>query len=284
MLSPKSLIHRPKALDTHRTHHQTAGVNTELSIEIDSLGKRYGDFCAISSLSLDVARGEVFGFLGPNGAGKTTTIRILMGMLAPSSGCARIEGLDCLSDRAELKRHVGYLPDSPVFYDYLRSSELLDFVGQMHGIPRAELVRRSERLLHELELADAADDFVVNYSLGMKKKMALALALVHEPRVLILDEPTTGLDPVASRTLRLSIQRWAEQGRTIFLSTHLVDMAESRSARGAHRASGACHWQAGVTRGRVRHHDRVGLEPRNGDLYMKDSKRVGAIEIVAERS
>ena len=240
MLSANSAARHPKALDTHAAPHQTAQVSTELSIEIDSLGKLYGDFPALSGVSLGVRRGEVFGLLGPNGAGKTTTIRILMGILAQNSGRARIEGLDCLTDRAELKRCVGYVPDTPVFYDYLRGAELLDFVGQMHGIPRAELARRSELLLHEFELEDAADDFVENYSLGMKKKMALALALVHEPRLLILDEPTTGLDPSSSRAIRLLIQRWAEQGRTVLLSTHLLDMAER-----------LCHRVAIVQRGRL---------------------------------
>jgi ABC-2 type transport system ATP-binding protein len=200
-------------------------------IEIENLNKRYGQFQALSDLSLNIAQGEVFGFLGPNGAGKTTTLRILMGTLVPDRGSARIRGLDCIKDRAEVKRQVGYVPDVPVFYDYLKGWELLRFVGQMHGLDDALLAERAQLLLRELSLADAADDFVTNYSLGMKKKMGLALALIHDPEVLILDEPTTGLDPLAMRQVQNLIQNYAESGRTVLLSTHLLEMAERQCQR-----------------------------------------------------
>ena len=195
-------------------------------IEIKNLSKRYGNFQALNDLSLSVAQGEVFGFLGPNGAGKTTTLRILMGTLVPNAGNASIRGLDCLKDRVEVKRQVGYLPDVPVFYDYLKGWELLRFVGQMHGIEDGLLAERANLLMTELSIRDAADDFVTNYSLGMKKKMGLALALIHDPEVLILDEPTTGLDPRGTRQVQDLIQSYADSGRTVLLSTHLLDMAE----------------------------------------------------------
>jgi ABC-2 type transport system ATP-binding protein len=171
-------------------------------IELDGLGKRYGEFTAVRDLSLSIARGEVFGFLGPNGAGKTTTIRMLMGILVPSSGRARIEGLDCHRDGPEVKRKVGYLPDAPAFYDFLRGREIVQFVAEMHGLSRPEAAARAGVLLAEQGLADAAEEFASNYSTGMKKKLGLACALVHDPPVLILDEPTNGLDPRAQRDVQ----------------------------------------------------------------------------------
>jgi ABC-2 type transport system ATP-binding protein len=191
-----------------------------------ALTKRYGEFLAVDRLSLDVARGEVFGFLGPNGAGKTTTIRMLMGILVPSSGQAQVESWDCQRDRVEVARRVGYLPDNPIFYDYLRGREILEFVGEMHGLPRAEVLARSRRLLSDLALAGAGDEFAVNYSTGMKKKLGLCCALIHDPPVLVLDEPTNGLDPRAAREVQDRIRSSAADGKTVFLSTHLLDMAE----------------------------------------------------------
>ncbi|MCZ7647234.1 MAG: ABC transporter ATP-binding protein [Planctomycetota bacterium] len=171
-------------------------------------------------------KGEIFGFLGPNGAGKTTTIKMLMGILVPSAGRAAILGRDCMAERVELKRLVGYLPDAPAFYDYLRGREILAFVGRMHGLDRREAARRVEALFERMDLAEAADEFAVNYSTGMKKKLGLACALIHDPPVLILDEPTNGLDPIAARHIQTLIRDSAAEGRTIFLSTHLLDMAQ----------------------------------------------------------
>ena len=171
-------------------------------IEFHQVSKAYGDFTAVRALDLAVDKGEVFGFLGPNGAGKTTTIRMMMGILVPSAGTITIDGLDCQADRVAVKQRVGYLPDNPIFYDYLRGREILAFVGEMHGEPREEAQRRAAALLTELALDDAAEVFAVNYSTGMKKKLGLACALIHDPAVLILDEPTNGLDPRASCTIR----------------------------------------------------------------------------------
>jgi ABC-2 type transport system ATP-binding protein len=195
-------------------------------IEFDALTKTYGDFKAVKPLSLTVRRGEVFGFLGPNGAGKTTTIRMMMGILAPSAGRVLVDGLDCHLDATEVKRRVGYLPDNPIFYDFLRGREILQFVAEMHGYPKAQAQQRAERLLNELGLDDVTEEFAVNYSMGMKKKLALACALIHDPTVLILDEPINGLDPRASRDVQERLLAAAAQGTTIFVSTHLLDMAE----------------------------------------------------------
>jgi ABC-2 type transport system ATP-binding protein len=200
-------------------------------IEFAELSKTYGAFRALAPLTLTVPRGEMFGFLGPNGAGKTTTIRMMMSILVPSGGHVRIAGLDCHRDAAEVKRHVGYLPDSPIFYDYLRGREILQFIGEMHGLTRAESSLRAERLMTELGLEQAAEEFAVNYSMGMKKKLGLACALIHEPSVLILDEPTNGLDPRASRDVQQRLRKSADAGMTIFLSTHILEMAERLCSR-----------------------------------------------------
>jgi ABC-2 type transport system ATP-binding protein len=200
---------------------------TDDKIVIDGLSKAYGELRALESLSLEIAPGEVFGVLGPNGAGKTTLIRILMGLLMASSGEARILGMDAFADRVRLKHHIGYLPDVPFFYDYLTGWELIRFIAEIHGLDAGESAARAERLFAELQLTGAANDFITSYSLGMKKKMALALALIHEPRILILDEPTTGLDPLSSRHIRELIRGYADSGRTVLLSTHWLDMAES---------------------------------------------------------
>jgi len=200
-------------------------------IEFSELSKSYGSFRALAPLNLTVPRGEMFGFLGPNGAGKTTTIRLMMGILVPSGGSIRIAGLDCHRESAEVKRHVGYLPDSPIFYDYLRGREILQFVGEMHGLSRAESSLRADRLLTDLGLESVTEEFAVNYSMGMKKKLGLACALIHEPSVLILDEPTNGLDPRASRDVQQRLRKSADEGTTIFLSTHILEMAERLCSR-----------------------------------------------------
>ncbi|HEU4775886.1 MAG TPA: ABC transporter ATP-binding protein [Telluria sp.] len=195
-------------------------------IQFQSLTKTYGAFEAVKPLTLDVKRGEVFGFLGPNGAGKTTTIRMMMGILAPSGGRVLVDGFDCHAQATDVKRRVGYLPDNPIFYDFLRGREIVQFVAEMHGFSRAQAAERAARLLTEFGLDDVTEEFAVNYSMGMKKKLGLACALVHEPAVLILDEPINGLDPRASRDVQERLLAAASAGTTIFVSTHLLDMAE----------------------------------------------------------
>ena len=203
------------------------------------LGKSYGAFTAVRDLEFSVERGEVFGFLGPNGAGKTTTIRMLMGILVPSSGSVTIDGLDCQADRVELKRRVGYLPDNPAFYDYLRGREIIEFSGSMHGLSREQIQARSRPLVERLEIGDALEDYAVNYSRGMKKKLALVCALLHEPRLLILDEPSSGLDPLATRGLNALLLECQQRGTTILLSSHLLDQVERLCGRMAILAHGS---------------------------------------------
>jgi ABC-2 type transport system ATP-binding protein len=195
-------------------------------IETFALTKRFGDKTAVNELSLRVEPGEVMGFLGPNGSGKTTTIRLLMGLLVPSAGRATILGRDCHRDAVGLKREVGYLPEEPFLYPYLSGLELLQLVAGLHGFPRAEARRRAAAAAEKLGLGADAAAYTVTYSQGMRKRLALAAALIHEPRVLILDEPTNGLDPRGAREMRASMAALAAEGRTIFLSTHLLDAAE----------------------------------------------------------
>jgi ABC-2 type transport system ATP-binding protein len=200
-------------------------------IEFQQLSRTYGDFTAVHPLSLEIRNGEVFGFLGPNGAGKTTTIRMMMGILVPSGGRALINGLDCHSERALVQRHVGYLPDNPIYYDFLRGREILQFVAEMHGMGRREASEQAMRMLAEFGLEEVVDEFAVNYSMGMKKKLGLACALIHDPQVLILDEPINGLDPRAAREVQDRLRQAAASGKTIFMSTHLLDMAEKVCTR-----------------------------------------------------
>lgn len=216
---------------------EASGVTAPM-IEFVGLSKRYGDFSALSDVHFQVGQGELFGLLGPNGAGKTTSMKLLMGFLKPSSGTARIAGLDCFRDRVALKRVVGYLPDEPVFYDYLRGREIVEFVGDMHGLSRAETRARSGPLCEELEILEAVEDYAINYSRGMKKKLALVCALLHEPPVLVLDEPTSGLDPLATRRLNDLLAARRQRGTTILLSSHLLDQVERLCERVAIVARG----------------------------------------------
>ncbi len=208
-------------------------------VELHGLTKTYGTFAAVKELDLSISRGQIFALLGPNGAGKTTTIRMLMGILAPSAGWARIDALDCFRDRVEVKRRVGYLPDEPVFYDYLRGREIIRFCGEMHGLSRTDIDRRARPIVEQLELDEALEEFAANYSRGMKKKLALTCAMLHDPALLILDEPTNGLDPFATRALHRIISAKAAEGKTIFFSTHLLDQAEKLCTQIAIMARGA---------------------------------------------
>ena len=200
-------------------------------VEIRGLTKKYGGFSALSDLDLEVRRGELFALLGPNGAGKTTTMRMLMGILKPSDGTACISDLNCFEDRVAVKRLVGFLPDEPVFHDYLRGIEIIRFVGGMHGLSAAEVEARAWPLIERIELADATHEFAVNYSRGMKKKLGLVCALLHEPQLLILDEPTSGLDPIATRRLNELLLEKVHSGMTVLLSSHLLDQVQKLCQR-----------------------------------------------------
>jgi ABC-type multidrug transport system ATPase subunit len=192
-------------------------------VEVDRVCKSFGDKQALVDVSLAVPEGQICGLLGPNGAGKTTLFRLLMGILRATSGALRVGGRDAFEDRVEVKRLVGFLPDEPVFYSYLSGREVLELSAGMHGLDPGEALARLDPLVRRLELADALGQYADDYSRGMKKKLGLLLALLHKPRLLVLDEPTNGLDVESTRTFYELMRQEAERGTTILFSTHLMD-------------------------------------------------------------
>ncbi|MBI4862112.1 MAG: ABC transporter ATP-binding protein [Candidatus Riflebacteria bacterium] len=195
-------------------------------IQTNQLTKRFGEFAAVSGLTLSVPPGTIFGFLGPNGAGKTTTLRMVTGLLRPTSGTATIAGLDVVSDPEGVKRLVGYLPDNPFIYDHLTVVEFLTFIGDVYGVPATQVRQLGEQYLTRFGLADVAHQAAADLSLGTKKKVALVALLVRRPKVLFLDEPTSSLDPKAVKTLRDLLAQVAAEGTTVFFSTHILEVAQ----------------------------------------------------------
>ena len=195
-------------------------------IELVRLHKRFGRTEAITKLSLEVEAGEVFGFLGPNGAGKTTTIRMMMGLLEPTSGRIRLGGHDLQVRPREAKRLCGFVPDRPHVYEKLSAREFLEFVAGLYQVPSQEARSRTEELLGLFDLREWADELMESYSHGMKQRAALAAALVHAPRILVLDEPMVGMDPRGARLLKSTFRQLADSGVCVFLSTHSLDVAE----------------------------------------------------------
>jgi ABC-2 type transport system ATP-binding protein len=200
-------------------------------IRLDHLRKTYGTLVAVDDLSLAVEPGAVFGFLGRNGAGKSTTIRMMMGLLEPTAGTVALGGHDIRHAPEAAKALTGYVPDHPFLYDKLTGLELLRFVGSLYGLGAAEAARRGAQLLEEFGLASVAGELTETLSHGMRQRLALAAALVHRPRVLVLDEPMVGLDPEGALELRRLLRRLAADGVTIFLSTHSLAVAEELSHR-----------------------------------------------------
>lgn len=196
-------------------------------IEILDLTKKYGDFTAVDHLSLNVGRGEIFGFLGPNGAGKTTTIRILAGLSLPTTGQARIGGHDVVQDAVAAKRLVGYVPDRPYLYEKLTGRELLQFTANLYSRAWSDCEPRALDLLRYFGLTDWTDARIENLSHGMKQKLVIVGALVHDPAVLIIDEPMVGLDALAQRQVKVLFRRLADDGKTVFLTTHTLSVAEA---------------------------------------------------------
>jgi ABC-2 type transport system ATP-binding protein len=195
-------------------------------IETRNLTKRYGDKTAVNNVSFDVYAGEVFGFLGPNGAGKTTTIKMIVGLLLPTSGSVSVGGYSVTSQPMQSKAISGYVPDTPNLYAKLTGRELLRFVADLYNLDRKQAVQRADELLRVLDLSSAADDTVDSYSHGMQQKASLAAALMHDPKVLVLDEPTVGLDPKSARLIKDILRQMADRGAAVCLSTHILEIAE----------------------------------------------------------
>jgi|SRR5579871_3061431 len=203
----------------------------DYSIVAAGLTKHFGPVTAVDNVTLRVRKGEFFGFLGPNGAGKSTTIRMLCGLLRPDYGQIQVAGYDLAAQPLEVKAHIGVLPEETNLYERLTGAEFLQFAGRMYGLPAADARARAADLLVLMELADAQDKLIVDYSMGMKKKIALAAALIHSPRVLFLDEPFNGIDPISVRAIRNVMRHLADRGTTIFISSHVMEVIERLCSR-----------------------------------------------------
>jgi ABC-2 type transport system ATP-binding protein len=195
-------------------------------IEAAGLQKRYGDTLAVKGVDFQIYPGEIVGFLGPNGAGKTTTIKMLIGLLRPSAGVARIGGHDIQQEPIAAKRLIGYVPDSPYLPEKLTAREYIDFMAGLYQVERRVARERGEALLQRFGLRERADELLGGYSHGMRQKAALTGALVHEPRAFFLDEPTVGLDPRSARSIKDLLRGVAANGTSVFMSTHILEIAE----------------------------------------------------------
>jgi len=201
-------------------------VPNSAAIATENLTRRFGDLVAVQDVNLRVAPGQFFGFLGPNGAGKSTTIKMLTGLLAPTSGRIEILGLDFAQKTVEVKRQIGVVPEGLALFGRLTGAEYLTFVGRMYGLDRETTASRTSELLEFMQLADQPRKLVTDYSHGMQKKLAMAAAVIHGPKILFLDEPFEGVDAIAAGTLKAMLQRMIARGATIFLTSHVLEIVE----------------------------------------------------------
>src|SRR5258708_27736966 len=198
----------------------------EIVVETISLRRTFSSLVAVDNLDLKVEKQQFYGFLGPNGAGKSTTIKMLTGLLRPTSGRIRILGLDLEQNSVAVKSRIGVVPEGLALFERLTGAQLLNFVGRMYGLDRDTAAERTAELLEFMELKDSADKMVADYSHGMKKKTALAAAVIHGPAVLFLDEPFEGVDAIAATTLKRLLQRFITHGGTVFLTSHVLEVVE----------------------------------------------------------
>jgi ABC-2 type transport system ATP-binding protein len=208
-------------MDTPATATSTAP-----AIATEHLTRVFGSLVAVQDVNLRVAPGQFFGFLGPNGAGKSTTIKMLTGLLAPSSGRMEILGVDLAQNSVEVKRQIGVVPEGMALFGRLTGSEYLNFVGRMYGLDRVTAAKRTAELLDFMQLVDQPKTLVTDYSHGMQKKLALAAAVIHGPKILFLDEPFEGVDAIAANTLKAMLQSMIARGATIFLTSHVLEIVE----------------------------------------------------------
>jgi ABC-2 type transport system ATP-binding protein len=200
-------------------------------IETRGLTKRFGALCAVDHLDLDVRQGEFFAFLGPNAAGKTTTIKMLTGLLKPSEGTARVAGFDIQREPGAAKRLISYVPDFPFLYDKLTPREFMRFVGELYEMDRSAIQKQGDAMSERFHLTDYQSELIENLSHGTRQRLAIAAALLHDPRVLIIDEPMVGLDPMHARIVKDEFKARSRAGCTIFLSTHTLSVAEEMADR-----------------------------------------------------
>lgn len=197
----------------------------------ENLTKRFGEFTALDGLNLDIAQGEFFAFLGPNGAGKTTTIKLLTGLLKPSAGRAVVGGFDIQAEPIEARKRIAYVPDLPFLYDKLQPMEFMALVGELYGMAAADIERISNELFSLFRLDETRDRLVENLSHGTRQRLVIASALLHDPKVIIIDEPMVGLDPRSARVVKDVLKQRSREGMTIFLSTHILHIAEELADR-----------------------------------------------------
>jgi ABC-2 type transport system ATP-binding protein len=200
-------------------------------IRIYELTKKFGNITAVDNLNLEIGKGELFCFLGPNGAGKTTTIKMIMGTLLPTSGKIYLDGIDVYKEPTRAKALLGYVPDEPHVYEKLTAMEFLAFIADIYGLDKATARKRSMRLLSDFGLTDRSHELLGGFSHGMKQKILLSAALLHEPGVLFLDEPTVGLDPKSARMIKDVLRNLCDKGTTVFMSTHILEIAERMADR-----------------------------------------------------
>jgi len=200
---------------------------TQWAVNTEALTRQFGKLTAVDRLNLDVPRGVIFGFLGPNGAGKSTTINMLVGLLRPTAGTARVAGFDVLAEPVQVKQRIGVVPEGLSMYERLTAFEQVELVGRLHGLSSGELDRRIPPLLEALGLQESANKMILDYSAGMRKKTAMACALIHAPEVLFLDEPFESVDPISTRAIKNILRDMVTQrGTTVFFSTHVMELAE----------------------------------------------------------
>jgi ABC-2 type transport system ATP-binding protein len=195
-------------------------------IELKNLTKRFGDIVAVNRLNLSVSEGEIFGFIGPNGAGKTTTLRMMGGVLAPTEGSVIIDGIDMEKEPEKAKKRIGFIPDRTFLYEKLTGMEFLRFTADLYGIEEGLFREQSEKMLKQFSLLGWADELIESYSHGMKQRLIFSAALLHDPKVIVVDEPMVGLDPAGIRMVKGLFRSLAKKGTTLFMSTHTLGVAE----------------------------------------------------------
>ncbi len=200
-------------------------------IELKDLTKKYGDFEAVNDLNLCVKKGEVFGFIGPNGAGKTTTIKMMGGILEPTKGTVSIAGINMQDEPEKAKSKIGFIPDRPYLYEKLSGMEFLKFTADLYGVSEETFQASAREILKDFSLADWADELVESYSHGMKQRLIMSAALLHDPEVIIVDEPMVGLDPAAIIMVKALFRKLADKGVTVFMSTHTLKVAQDTCDR-----------------------------------------------------
>jgi ABC-2 type transport system ATP-binding protein len=248
-------------------------------VQTKELTKKYGRNVALDKLTMSVERGQILGFVGPNGAGKTTTIKILVGLARPTSGSASVAGVDCVKEARKLKRIVGYMPDTFGSYDNMRVSEYLDFFGAAFGIPRRERARRISEILETVKAVSYRDLYVEALSHGMKQRVAIARTLLHDPEVLILDEPANGLDPQARIEMRQLLLDLANRGKTLLVTSHILP-----------ELARICHRVAIITRGRLRAFGtleeitRQLIQLRPMEVLLTSAEKIDAVADLVRRS